>query len=145
MRTAGLALAGGAVQTPALRGQQGPALLPPYIADVDGSGVMDVFDREIVSTALYDQRGFGLTPRPGFDYRADVFGRAVVEPQVVDSVTHSIQHYGESTVPTLRRPITVVWHYGWYNTFDRPPGAQTVRFKGGNYRSFDPEVETDLP
>jgi hypothetical protein len=142
LRTAGIALAGGAVPTPALRGQQGPTLLPPYIADVDGSGAMDVFDREIVSTALYNQRGFGLTPRPGFDYRADVFGRAVVEPQVLDSVTHSIQHYGESIVPTLRRPITVAWHYGWYNTFDRPPGAQTVRFKGGNYRSFDPEVET---
>ena len=131
------------MQTPALlRGQQDPMLLPPYVTDIDGSGAINAFDREIVSTALYAQRGFGLTPRPGFDYRADVFGRAVVEPQVVDSVTHSIQRYAESTAPTPRRPITVAWHYGWYNTFDRPPGAQTVRFKGGDYRSFDPEVET---
>ena len=142
LRTAGVALAGGAVPTAALRGQQDSTLLPPYIADVDGSGAMDVLDQEIASTALYNQRGFALTPRPGFDYRADVFGRAVVEPLVVDSVTHSIQHYGESNGPTLRRPITVAWHYGWYNAFDRPPGTQTVRFKGGNYRSFDPEVET---
>ena len=117
-------------------------LLPPYVADVDGSGAIDAFDRELVGTALYAQRGFGIAPRPSFDYRADVFGRAVVEPLVVDSVTHSIQRYGESTVPMLRRPITVAWHYGWYNGLSRPPGAQTVRFKGGNYRSFDPEVET---
>ena len=131
------------MQAPALlRGQEGPTLLPPYVADVDGSGAIDASDREIVSTALYAQRGFGLTPRPGFDYRADVFGRAVVEPLVVDSVTHTIQRYGESTMPTPRRPITVAWHYGWYNTLDRAPGSQTVRFKGGNYLSADPEVET---
>lgn len=143
MRAAGFALAGSAVQAPALlRGQEGPTLLPPYVADVDGSGTINASDREIVSTALYAQRGFGLKPRPGFDYRADVFGRAVVEPLVVDSVTHTIQRYGESTMPTSRRPITVAWHYGWYNTFDRPPGSQTVRFKGGNYLSADPEVET---
>ena len=138
-----VALAGHAAQAPALlRGQEGPTLLPPYVADVDGSGTINASDREIVSTALYAQRGFGLTPRPGFDYRADVFGRAVVEPLVVDSVTHTIQRYGESTMPTSRRPITIAWHYGWYNTLDRPPGSQTVRFKGGNYLSADPEVET---
>ena len=143
LRTAGIALAAGAVQTPALlHGQQGPLLLPPYVTDIDGSGAINAVDGEIVSTALYAQRGFGLTPRPGFDYRADVFGRAVVEPLVVDSVTHSIQRYSESTLPTHRRPITVAWHYGWYFGFDRPPGAQTVRFKGGDYRSSDPEVET---
>ncbi|MCE2539665.1 MAG: hypothetical protein J4G16_04570 [Acidobacteria bacterium] len=145
MRAAGFALAGNAVRAPALlRGQEGPPLLPPYVTDIDGSGAIDASDREIVSTALYAQRGFGLTPRPGFDYRADVFGRAVVEPLVVDAVTHSIQRYGESTMPTPRRPITVAWHYGWYNTLDRPPGShsQTVRFKGGDYLSSDPEVET---
>ena len=125
MRAAGLALAGGAMHAPApLRGQEGPTLLPPYVTDIDGSGAINASDREIVSTALYAQRGFGLAPRSGFDYRADVFGRAVVEPLVVDSVTHSIQRYGESTLPTPRRPITVAWHYGWYNTLNADRSLQ---------------------
>ena len=117
-------------------------LLPPYVTDVDGSGSINGVDEEIVSTALHAHRGFGLTPRPGFDYRADVLGRAAVDPLVVDSVSHSVQRYTESQEPTPLRPITIAWHYGWYNSLNRPPGAQTVRFKGGNYRSFDPEVET---
>ncbi len=143
LRAAGIALAGGAVQAPALlRGQQGPTLLPSYLADVDGSGAIDAFDQQIVNTALHAHRGFDLTPRPGFDHRADVFGRAVVEPLVVDSVTHSVLRYAGSTERTLPRPITVAWHYGWYEGFRRRPGTQTVRFKGGDYRSFDPEVET---
>ena len=143
LRTAGVALAGGAAEAPALlRGQGAPLLLPPYVTDIDGSGSIDAIDGEIVSTALYAQRGYGLNPRPGFDYRADVLGRAAVDSHVVDSVTHSIRQYANSIEPPASRPITVAWHYGWYNTFDRPPGAQTVRFKGGDYRSFDPEVET---
>ena len=117
-------------------------MLAPYVTDVDGNGFIDGVDEEIVSTALHANRGFGLAPRPGFDYRADVLGRAAVDPLVVDSVSHSVQEYAESPERTPSRPITVAWHYGWYNTFDRPPGTQTVRFKGGNYRSFDPEVET---
>lgn len=125
-----------------LRGQQeAPLLLPPYVTDIDGSGSINEIDQEIVSTALYAHRGFGLTPRPGFDYRADVLGRAAIDPLVVDAVSHSVQQYAESREPPLPRPITVAWHYGWYNTMDRPPGTQTVRFKGGNYRSFDPEAE----
>ncbi len=117
-------------------------LLPPYVADVDGSGAVNGVDEDIVSTALYAHRGFGLAPRTGFDYRADVLGRAAIEPLVVNAVSHSVQRYAESTRPPLPRPITVAWHYGWYNTLDRPPGSQTVRFKGGNYRSFDPQAET---
>ena len=126
------------------RAQEPPLLLPPYVTDVDGSGLIDNADEEVVSTALHAQRGFGLMPRPGFDYRADVLGRAAIDPLVVDSVSHSVQQYAQSEGPTPDRPITVAWHYGWYNTFDRPPGTQTVRFKGGNYRSFDPEVEASF-
>ena len=142
LRTAGAALAGASSSPVSVRGQEAPVLLPPYVTDIDGSGAINAVDGEIVSTALYARRGYGLTPRPGFDYRADVLGRAAIGPFVVDSVTHSIRSYVDSTEPTFRRPITVAWHYGWYNSLKRPPGTQTVRFKGGNYRSFDPEVET---
>ncbi len=123
-------------------GQEAPVLLPPYVTDVDGSGAINTLDAEIVSTALYAHRGFQLSPRPSFDYRADVLGRAAVDPLVVDSVSHSVRKYSESPDAPPLRPITVAWHYGWYNSLKRPPGTQTVRFKGGNYRSFDPEVET---
>ena len=75
-----------------LRGQQeGPLLLPPYVTDIDGSGSINEIDQEIVNTALYAHRGFGLTPRSGFDYRADVLGRAAIDPLVVDAVSHSVQ------------------------------------------------------
>ena len=141
LRSTGLSVAAGAVPV-SIRGQQPPILLAPYVTDVDGSGFIDTADETIVATALYANRGFGLVPRSGFDYRADVLGRAAVDPLVVDSVSHSVQRYSESPEPTPDRPITIAWHYGWYNTLDRPPGTQTVRFKGGNYRSFDPEVET---
>ena len=136
-----MSVAAGAVPVP-VGGQEPPILLPPYVTDVDGSGFIDGADAEIVSTALHAQRGFRLAPRAGFDYRADVLGRAAVDPQVVDAVSHSVRQYVDSEEPTPDRPVTVAWHYGWYNTMDRPPGTQTVRFKGGNYRSFDPEPET---
>lgn len=135
-----MSLAAGALPAPA-RGQAAPTLLPPYVTDVDGSGAINTLDAEIVNTALHGYRGFNLSPRAGFDHRADVLGRAAVDPLVVDVVSHSVQQYAESGEPP-RRPITIAWHYGWYNTLDRPPGTQTVRFKGGNYRSSDPEVET---
>lgn len=135
-----MALAAGAAPV-SLPGQEAPMLLPPYVADVDGSGLVDVVDEDIVNTALYAHRGFDLMPHAGFDYRADVLGRAEIDPQVVDAISHSVRRYAESPVAALPRPITVAWHYGWYNLLDREPGSQTVRFKGGDYVSFDPEIE----
>ena len=41
--------------------------------------------------------------------------------------------------PIRRRPVTVACHYGWYS---RLPGTQTVGCTGGDYFSWDPEVET---
>ena len=143
LATSGAALAGAAAPNLAAReAQSSPVLLPPYVADVDGDGQLGPLDQEVVRTALFAQRGFDLVPRPGFDQRADVFGRGSVEPLGVDSVAHSIDQHIMSLAPAITRPITIAWHYGWYNTLDRPPGRQTVRLKGGNYRSFDPEVET---
>ena len=39
------------------------------------------------------------------------------------------------------RPITVAWHFGWYDRIQRPLLLQTVRYLGGNYLSNDPQVE----
>ena len=142
LATAGAALAGATARGAApLHAQEGALLLPPYVTDVDGDGQIGDGDQQIVEHALYAQRGFDLLPAAGFDQRADVFGRGAVDAHSVDSVTRSVAQYGASTVPLPPRPITVAWHYGWYKTPARPPGLQTVRFKGGNYVSSDPEIE----
>ena len=133
--------AAAATAAPRLRAQQEPVLLPPYIADIDGDGQLNAVDEEIARTALFAQRGFALEPRPGFDQRTDVFGRGAVDPLVVDSVRHSIAQHAQDATPAMARPITVAWHYGWYNLHDRPPGLQTARLKGGNYVSSDPVIE----
>ena len=84
----------------------------------------------------------GLSPIEGFDVRADVLGRGVVDTSAVDAVQSTLAAQVAGSVQPERRPITVAWHYGWYNDLTRPEGAQTVRFKGGNYSSRDPVVET---
>ena len=141
LSSAGVALAAVSANSMLVSGQNQPVLLPPYLADIDGDGQLGSGDTSILQTALLSQRGFDLTPSPNFDYRADVFGRGVIENQTIESIYHSVQFWKGR--PNLQpRPITVAWHYGWYNTLDRPPGTQTVRFKNGNYYSFDPEIET---
>ena len=117
-------------------------LLPPHVADIDGDGQLGPVDEQLAQTALFSHRGFNLAPAPSFDHRADVFGRGVVDSLVLDSVTHSINTHGAEATIATGRPITIAWHYAWYNTLERPTGSQTVRFKGGNYLSDDPEVET---
>ena len=117
-------------------------LLPPYLADTDGDGRLGPSDQQLVETALFSHRGFDLVPRSSFDFRADVFGQGYVDPDVLDSVAHSINTHGTQSAFPIARPITIAWHYGWYNLLKRPPGSQTVRFKGGDYVSYDPEIET---
>ncbi|SVD22233.1 uncharacterized protein METZ01_LOCUS375087, partial [marine metagenome] len=118
-----------------------PTLLPSYVADANGNGLLGAQDEKVILNALFSNRGFGLRPEPGFDYRADIFGRATVEENVLDSVRYTVNEIGSLTTPTLR-PITVAWHYGWYNTLERPRGTQTVTFKGGDYVSWDRDIET---
>ena len=125
-----------------LGAQERSVVLAPYIADINGNGRIDDGDQQIASVALFAQRGFGLQPTSGFDHRADVFGRGAVDAAAVDSVKDSIAHYVDSGAPRRPRPITVAWHYGWYHRSNRPPGLQAARFKGGNYVSFDPAIET---
>jgi len=145
VRVGTAAIAGAASQ--GLQSQDTPILLPPYIADINGDGRVGQADEKIVRAARFSQRGFSLAPSNSFDYRLDVFGRASVNNPSVDSVIHSLNFYKDNppknnSPSTWTRPITIAWHYGWYNREVRPPGSQTCRLKGGNYRSFDPEMET---
>ena len=143
LRAGALAVAGS--RLPAARatvGAQTPqgVLLPTWVADVNGDGLLDASDERLVRNALAARRGFGLAPAPGFDVRADVFGRGVVDALAVDSVRRTVQAAGGA--PAVRRPVTIAWHYGWYDTLIRPPDLQTVRFKGGDYHSHDAAIET---
>ena len=145
LRTGALALGGWSVsrRRTLLDAQSpDPVLLPTFVADADGNGRLGPADERLLQDALFARRGFGLTPLPGFDVRADIFGRGVVEQIAVDSVRHTVATQAAGGVQAELRPITVAWHYGWYNVLNRPSGTQTVRFKGGNYTSRDPEVET---
>ena len=143
LATAGAAVAGAAAQgLRPLQAQGAPPVLPLYVADVSGNGRVGHGDREIVETALFAQRGFGLVPRPSFDPRADVFGRGIVDADAVEAVSSTVARYASGVDVAFPRPITVAWHYGWYKSVQRPPGLQTARFKGGDYVSNDPAVET---
>lgn len=142
LATAGAAVAGATAAGSPLRAQEEALLLQPYVTDVDGNGRIDAEDERLVESAAFAQRGFDLVPAPGFDQRADVFGRAAVDAHTVDSVRRSVVQYGNTALTLPPRPITVAWHYGWYKSLQRPPGLQTVRFKGGNYLSSDPATET---
>ena len=143
LTTAGAAFAGIASRgLGSLHAQSAGILLPPYVADVSGNGRVGQSDQDIVETALFAQRGFDLVPRPSFDPRADVFGRAAIDAETVQSVSTTIARYASSIEAYSPRPITVAWHYGWYKSVPRPAGLQTARFKGGDYLSNDPAVET---
>ena len=125
-----------------LRAQaQAGVILPPYLADVDGDGHLGAADAELMRRTLLTSRGFALAPNTGFDYRADVFGRARVDQESVDAVSRTIGQLGAAVPVDDPRPITVAWHYGWYDTVQRPLLLQTARYLGGDYLSDDPQVE----
>ena len=120
------------------------AALTPYLADVNGDGTLATADEALVLEALFSSRGYDVRPRSEYDHRADIFGRGLVDPDALDSVRLAIDARRGPISTMLRRPVTIAWHYGWYNTLERPPGYQTVRYKGGDYLSFDPDVETEF-
>ena len=134
---AGALGAGLRAQTPA------GVILPPYLADVDGNGHLGAADNELMRRTLLTSRGFALAPNTGYDYRADVFGRARVDQESVDAVSRTIDRLGPG-VAGAPRPITVAWHYGWYDLIQRPLLLQTVRYLGGDYTSNDPQLEEEF-
>ena len=112
-----------------------------HLADTTGDAVLSSSDRQVVQRALFSRRGFDLQPNPGFDIRADVLGRGTVDGDVVDLVSRTVAEQSGRLGVHEARPITVAWHYGWYNNALRESGLQTVRFLGGDYASWDSQVE----
>lgn len=114
--------------------------MAPYRVDVNGNGMLGPVDIQMVRRAVGGRRGFAVDPLPGYDFRADIFGRGLVD--------HLDRRAVELNVPLPRggpleeaRPITVAWHYGWYNRPSRGGVRQTVQFLDGDYVSSDPETE----
>lgn len=143
LRLGALGLAGG-IGT-GLRAQTSAGeTLPPYVADVDGNGQLGAADIHLMQRALFTSRGSALEPNTGYDYRADVFGRARVDQDAVDAVSRTIGTLGADVSVSAPRPITVAWHYGWYDRVRRPLLLQTVRYLGGDYLSNDPGVEEEF-
>ena len=125
-----------------LRGQSTNGLtLPPYVADIDGDGQVGLADTQVMRQVLFTSRGFALQPNTGFDFRADVFGRASIDQDAVDAVFRTVDLLGDGLPVDEPRPITVAWHYGWYDRLRRPLLHQTVRYLDGDYLSNDPRVE----
>ena len=128
-----------------MRAQSAPgtALQFSYLVDVDGDGALDEADTALMERALFTSRGFEIDPRPGYDHRADIFGKARVDQESVDALASGMARFGNMAVPAPR-PITVAWHYGWYDSRERPLLHQTVRYLGGDYLSSDSGVETEF-
>ena len=125
-----------------LRAQTSPSvILPPYVADINGNGLLGSDDTQLMRGALFTSRGFALEPNRGFDFRADVFGRAGIDQDAVDAVSRTIGLLDDGVLVNAPRPITVAWHYGWYDRLRRPLLLQTARYLGGNYLSRNPQVE----
>ena len=99
--------------------------MPAYTADTTGDGMLSPADRQVVEAALFAQRGVQLMPNPEFDIRADVLGRGVVDADALEWVSRAVAESSGQLGVYDRRPITVAWHYGWYNRATRPPGLQT--------------------
>ena len=137
-----LAVAGALGWSPRGRAQSlSPTKLAPYVADVDGSDFLSEADPRIVAAAQFSRRGFDLIPHDGWDFRADVFGQGTVDPDATFAVRQTVNLVGLGPIGIRRRPITVCWHYGWHDRLSRPRSLQTVRFRGGDYLSNNPEVE----
>ena len=136
----GSLIGGAGTRTSFAQSVSAPRLLG-HLADTTGDGVLSASDRQLVQRALFSRRGFDLQPNPGFDFRADVLGRGAIDGDVVDLVSRTVAEQSGRLDVREARPITVAWHYGWYNNALRERGLQTVQFLGGDYASWDSGVE----
>ena len=123
---------------------QEPELLRSYLADLDGNGVVDAADLEIARQATLTGRGYRIMPNAGYDFRVDVFGRGEVDQASVDAVAAAVTASAAGDLWVEPRPITIAWHYSWYDLLQRPLLEQTVRYLGGDYLSNNPAIEAEF-
>lgn len=121
-----------------------PEILPSYVADVSGNGAVGDADVELVRQALRRRRGTAIQPLAGYDLRADVFGSGKITRTALRSVQATASELARSPAVERARPITVAWHYGWYNHEARRPRKHHVWYKGGGYSSRSPETEAEF-
>lgn len=120
-----------------LRGLQAVrGTVPPWAFDVDANGSIDGRDRSVIAAHVGTERGFGIAPRAGYDFRADLFGRLEVSGLDLDA-------FGIEAMsgPAPPRPVVMCWHYGWYHPERRPQEPTTATYLGGDYLSDDAVVE----
>jgi hypothetical protein len=110
--------------------------IPAWAFDVDGNGVIDARDRAIIEASLQTQRGFGIEPLPGYDYRADLRGRGRVTGADLDAFDRTAV-FG----PAPTRPEVICFHYGWYQGARRVDESTTATFLGGDYDSHNTPTE----
>ncbi len=118
-----------------------PELLSPFVADITGNGAVGPADVEIARLARDGRRGLEVVARTGYDHRADVFGRGRVDAQDAAAISRTADHLRNNPNDRRPRPVTVNWHYGWFNHPSREPKQHHVWFKGGGYSSRDPATE----
>jgi hypothetical protein len=116
-------------------------VLPSYVADLTGNSRVGKPDRKLVEAAIGSARGFGVWPPKDYDHRADVHSRGWVEAGDVASIRKTQKHLADHPEDRRARPITVAWHYGWYNNASREPRDHQVWFKSGGYSSRNPNYE----
>lgn len=118
-----------------------PELLPPWVANVRGNGRVGRADENLVRKAIRTRRGRQVIPRDGFDVRMDVLGTGRVTRPAYRSVEKTRKHLDANPGERRARPVTVCWHYGWFNHEARRPRKHHVWFKGGGYSSRSPRSE----
>ncbi len=118
--------------------------LPSYIADLSGNGTLASADLKLVRRALGSRRGLDIVPQEGYDYRADVFGSGKIDRAALKAVRKARNHFRKTPSDARARPVTVCWHYGWYNFPSRRPRQHHVWYKGGAYSSRSPSDEAEF-
>lgn len=116
-------------------------LLSSFVADATGNGTPSNSDKNVVRRARGSKRRYDVRPAPGYDFRADVFGRGRVDDNDLRAVKQTLDFLRQTPLAARPRPVTVCWHYAWYGHAKRRPIRQHVWFKGGGYSSRDPETE----
>ena len=106
-------------------------VLPHYIADVTGNGTHANSDKSLVRKLIGAKRGLEVLAKAGYDYRGDVFGRGRVSKDDLKAVQKALKHFKNNPADMRPRPVTVGWHYAWYNHANRKPNKQHVWFKVG--------------
>jgi hypothetical protein len=110
--------------------------IPSWVLDIDGNGTVNGDDRRAIEASLGAARGLEISPRPGYDFRADLLASGEVTAADLEAFdAHAMPG------PATPRPVVICWHYGWYHPLRRVRERPTASYLGGDYNSDDPATE----